>query len=75
MSDQTLILQVTFTYTNYKGITTKRHVLPMENRFGDTEWHLEHQWLLKAYDYDRDEQREFAIKDIKDWETVLKTEI
>lgn len=58
---------VTFSYTNYKGILSNRSVQPIEIRFGSTEWHQDAQWLLKAFDLDKNDIREFAVKDIKNW--------
>ena len=58
---------IKFEYTNYKGITSIRHVVPEGIRFGHTKWHKEDQWLLKAFDLDKNAIREFAVKDIKGW--------
>ncbi len=55
-----------FVYTNHQGKTTKRHVRPMSIRFGSSKWHTQNQWLLKAFDFEKQADREFAIKDIKD---------
>lgn len=54
-------------YTNWKNKTFERHIIPIEIRFGSTEWHSEDQWLLKAMDVDKNEERDFALKDIKEW--------
>ena len=32
-----------------------------------TEWHPEEQWILDAFDLDRNAERSFAFKDIVDW--------
>jgi predicted DNA-binding transcriptional regulator YafY len=58
---------VTFRYTNYKGETEPRRVIPRELRFASTEWHPEEQWVLEAFDLDRNAERSFAIKDIIEW--------
>ena len=58
---------VSFSYTNYRNETAPRFVRPLEIRFGSSEWHPQPQWLLKAYDFDKKELREFAMKDIQDW--------
>jgi hypothetical protein len=55
---------LTFVYTNWRGKTATRRVLPVSLRYGATEWHPEPQWLLLARDLDKDEDREFAVKDI-----------
>lgn len=62
---------VTFTYKNHRGEISVRLVRPMENNtlvFGSNEFHPEPQWLLRAWDLQKDALRAFAMKDIKDWE-------
>ena len=54
-------------YTNYRGEFSKRKIQPKEIWFGSTEWHVEGQWLLKAYDLGKEADRDFALKDIKAW--------
>ena len=58
---------VTIVYTNYKGKTAVRKIIPQDIYFGSTEWHPENQWLMRAYDVDKEADRTFAIKDIKTW--------
>lgn len=50
-------------YTNWKGETEIRKFLPIYIYFGSTEWHPERQWLLNAWDIEKDAEREFALKD------------
>jgi ribonuclease HI len=52
------------TYTNYRGETRQRTIEPKSVWFGSTEWHPEEQWLLKATDIEKGEERDFALKDI-----------
>jgi predicted DNA-binding transcriptional regulator YafY len=54
-------------YTNFRGETGIRNILPKEIFFDSNEWHKEDQWLLLAYDLDKGEDRTFAIKDIHTW--------
>lgn len=54
-------------YTNYRGETALRHVTPKKLWFGETDWHPEPQWLLEAFDHDKNADRSFAMKDIKCW--------
>lgn len=54
---------VTLTYTNYRGETALRTILPKSIRYGSTEWHPEPQWLLLALDVEKNADREFALKD------------
>ena len=58
---------VTIRYTNYRGETGDRRIVPQRIRFGSTEWHREEQWLLDAFDIDRKADRSFAVKDILKW--------
>lgn len=58
---------VKIVYTNYRNETSSRNILPIQIYFGATEWHTDQQWLLKAYDIEKDAERCFAIKDIKSW--------
>lgn len=55
--------RITASYTNWRGETEDRSITPMEIRFDATEWHPEPQWLLKAWDDDRQAWRDFALKD------------
>jgi len=55
--------QVSVTYTNYRGETARRLIVPKSIRFGSTWWHPEPQLLLLAFDLEKQEDREFAVKD------------
>ncbi len=59
--------QVTILYTNWKGETRNRTILPVSIEFKATQWHPEAQWILNAIDLEKQEPRNFAIKDIKEW--------
>ena len=63
MQKQTVVIL----YTNYKGITNIRTILPKKIFFGKNEWHKEEQWLMLAFDFDKNADRTFALKDIKKW--------
>lgn len=54
---------ITLTYTNHRGETAQRTIIPKRLWFGSSEWHPEPQWLLTALDVDKDEYRHFALKD------------
>lgn len=56
---------INIVYTNYRGETSVRKILPQKIWFGKTQWHPEEQWLLEAYDIKKQGDRSFAIKDIK----------
>lgn len=57
--------KVTATYTNYRGETSERTIIPKSIRFGSTDWHREPQLLLLAFDVEKQADREFAVKDFK----------
>ncbi|HMH95650.1 MAG TPA: hypothetical protein VK577_03605 [Bradyrhizobium sp.] len=59
--------EVTFTYTNHRGVTGIRLVRPIMIAFGANQYHPEPQWLLHGWDLNKQAERTFAIKDIKDW--------
>jgi predicted DNA-binding transcriptional regulator YafY len=54
-------------YTNYKGETAYRNIVPDKIWFGATDWHKEPQWLLDAFDLEKEAVRNFALKDIQKW--------
>ena len=56
-------LPVTLTYTNWRGETTQRTIVPRRVWFGSTDWHPRRQWLLTALDTEKGEERDFALKD------------
>lgn len=51
-------------YTNWRGVTAVRHVMPRGVRYGSSKWHPEPQWLLEAFDVEKGETREFAFNKI-----------
>lgn len=59
--------QVKILYTNYRGETSLRSIIPIKIWFGSTEWHTSPQWLLNALDVQKEVERSFAMKDIKAW--------
>lgn len=67
---------VAIVYTNYRGETGPRRILPERVWFGTSEWHSTEQWFLDAVDLDKRELRSFAMVDIASWEsaTALATE-
>jgi predicted DNA-binding transcriptional regulator YafY len=56
-------------YTNYRGETAIREIVPIKIWFGSTDWHPENGWLLDAFDIEKGADRSFAMKDIKSWFT------
>lgn len=63
-------MKITVSYKNWRGVTSTRNIIPNYIYYGSTEYHPEDQYLLKAYDLDRRENRLFAFKDF-DWNTAI----
>lgn len=59
--------KVKILYKNWKGVTSYRNIVPKSVEFKSTEWHPEEQWILNAFDIDKQADRAFAVKDIKEW--------
>ncbi len=45
--------EVKILYTNYRGETAVRTIIPQEIVFTSTEFHPEEQWILVAFDVDK----------------------
>ena len=58
---------VSIVYTNYRGETARREIIPQRLWFGATKWHPDEQWLLDAIDIDKKSSRSFALRDIKSY--------
>lgn len=64
MQQVNLLSDIQFDYVNWKGIKSKRDVKVWNIYFGSTEFHSEQQWLMEAWDYDKQDVRIFAMKDM-----------
>lgn len=55
----------TVRYRNYRGEVSTRHIIPLGVWFGVSEFHASEgeQWFVKAYDIDKEDNRDFALKD------------
>lgn len=50
-------------YTNYLGETSLRRITPHRVWFGmSLPWHPQHQWMLTAFDHDKNAIRDFAFR-------------
>lgn len=58
---------VNITYTNYNHQTRTYRIIPTKIEFTKSQWHPEEQWILIAFDLDRNCERWFAMKDIQTW--------
>lgn len=64
MSDKEAVEVVAFYYRNWRGEISKRRAIPRSFRFGVSDYHTERdQWLMLAYDLDKNAEREFALQD------------
>lgn len=59
--------KVNIDYTNYRGERGIRTIVPERIWFGSTDYHKSSQWLLDAYDVEKDASRTFAMQDIHAW--------
>ena len=64
---------VAFDYTNYRGERATRRALLRDIYFGSTEYHPEDQWLVAGHDLDKNEDRIYAIKDMRPVAAVMKS--
>lgn len=55
---------ITKSYRNYKGEVSDRTFIPLILRFDENnEWHGENVWIIHAYDLDKQDYRDFCLKD------------
>lgn len=54
-------------YTNYRGVEALRHITIKDVYVGSTIYHPQMQMLMRAYDHDKKEVRDFAVKDVQIW--------
>lgn len=54
---------VRFRYRNWRGEESIRTAVPISIDFGTTEYHPEPQWIMSAYDEDKQAHRDFALAD------------
>jgi predicted DNA-binding transcriptional regulator YafY len=57
-------------YVNYRGERAMRTIVPLRITFDHTEWHPELQWLLDAFDLEKQAERTFAMQHILSWQPV-----
>lgn len=62
---------VRFNYWNWEKKFGERKVIVKGFFFGKTKYHREYQCFMKAFDVDKLEERDFAVKDISGL-TVIK---
>jgi hypothetical protein len=52
---------LTLRYTNWRGDTAMRRIVPLRVFWGSTEHHPKPCWLLDVHDIDRDARRLYAL--------------
>lgn len=57
---------IEFTYTNWKGDTSKRQAIVKEFLFGSNEYHPEKQVIIGGFDLEKADFRTYTTKDISD---------
>ena len=55
-------------YTNHRRETAYRRIRPIRIWYGSTPWHSGDQWFLDAFDLEKNEERSFAMIDIRAWD-------
>ena len=59
--------EVRIIYTNYRGETRIRKIIPKKIWFGHNEWHPTSQWILDAFDIEKSAERSFSMNEIRIW--------
>lgn len=54
-------------YKNWKGEVAIRNIIPLEVFYGSTEYHREEQWFMRVWDLDKENFRNYALKDVQEW--------
>lgn len=73
MSDVSFVVnghRFRFSYINWRGETSQRHVAAWGVFWGTTAFHTEPQWLLQAFDLEKRVQRVFAMRDMTEVTTA-----
>lgn len=59
---------VVIDYTNHRGLRSVRTIDPVKIWYGTNSFHEKPQWLLRAFDINKQADRDFALADIHSWE-------
>lgn len=71
MTHQKNDVRMVFDYTNHKGETERRITNPMGISFRSMKpWYPEPTWLMRAYDYDRHDYRDFQLCKMRNIEEI-----
>lgn len=61
---------IQFNYINWRGLGDIRKALINEIYYGSNEYHPNPQFLMKAYDLDKNVERIFAMSDMSDVKVI-----
>jgi predicted DNA-binding transcriptional regulator YafY len=67
MSKVEYVRSVKIDYTNWRGERSIREIVPSRIFHGTSDWHAMPQWLMSAWDVEKQAMRDFALKDIHQW--------
>lgn len=56
---------ITFEYKNHRGEEATRTARVIKVCWGETPYHSGEQWIFTGYDFDRQANRDFAMKDMR----------
>lgn len=59
---------VVIDYTNWRGERSTRRIVPIGLDFDCNEWHPARQWLLHAFDMEKEDYRFFAMTGVHSWQ-------
>jgi hypothetical protein len=59
--------EVNILYRNWKGEVAWRRIIPLSISFESSQSHPIPQWIMRAFDRDKEAERSFAIADIQNW--------
>lgn len=57
-------LTLSFIYKNHRGVSARRAVRPFGFWYGKSDYHADTGLFLKAYDWEKSDTRDFAVRDI-----------
>lgn len=55
---------IRFDYVNWKGEASTRNVIVKKIFYGSNQWDKEEQFLMRAWDLEKNDFRDFAMKDM-----------
>lgn len=55
-------------YTNWRGDRRVRRIVPRSFWYGESPWHTGRQWFMTALDPEEGDIRDFALRNIHDWD-------